>query len=473
MLRTISVIIMLVMIIAVIYIKTKDRMQFIGRTNELQALATAFDGAARGPSRMTVVTGRRRVGKTTLIRESIKGKPSVTWFMTAATEKDLVARLTQVTITALGPIVPEGLTSFAGLFEVLMQYAQYHHFSLVMDEFQNLAKVNPHLFSRIQDIWDSNKDRTHMHLILSGSSYSMMKKIFEDDREPLFGRATTKIHLQPFAADELISLARELPKKITNDDLLALYTITGGVALYVADFIDNGVFQKEKMFAWTVRPGSLFLSEGYDLLRLEVDGNQSTYISILRALAHGQTQAPRIADLIGVTPLNSYLERLEMYGFVEKMRPILAKPNSRSVRWQICDPFLRFWFRFIEGNQNLIENGMSSVLAQDISAAYETFSGPMLERFFRQKLMRTGKYIAVGSWWKQERGTRGDQNEVDIIAIGRNKKSAFVAEVKRQKKSFREGIFLDKVENLKKSVLAGYDIETACLMLDDLQLAFK
>lgn len=444
-------------------------MHFIGRKQELEALEVAFRGAAHSPSRMTVVTGRRRVGKTTLIRESTKDKPSVTWFMTAATEKDLVARLTQATVSALGSIVPEGLTTFAGLFEALMIYARHHHFSLVMDEFQNLAKVNSGLFARIQDIWDSNKDQTHMHLILCGSSYSMMKKIFEDNREPLFGRATTKIHLQPFAADKLISLVEQAPVKISNDDLLALYSITGGVALYVADFVDNGIFHKEQMFEWTVRPGSLFLSEGYDLLRLEVAAGQSTYISILRALAHGQTQAPRIADLIGVSPLNSYLERLELYGFIEKMRPILAKPNSRSVRWQICDPFLRFWFRYIEGNQDLIENGMSSVLVQDIAESYETFSGPMLERFFRQKLIRTGKYTTVGSWWKQKRGAQGDLNEIDLIAIGRDRKSAFVAEVKRQKKSFREGVFLDKVEHLKKSVLAGYDVQTAYLTLEDLR----
>lgn len=444
-------------------------MHFVGRTQELEALQAAFKGAAHGPSRMTVVTGRRRVGKTTLIRESTKNQPSVSWFMTEATEKDLVARLTQTTISALGPIVPEGLTTFAGLFESLMLYARHHHFSLVMDEFQNLAKVNSALFSRIQDIWDTHKDQTHMHLILSGSSYSMMKKIFEDNREPLFGRATTKIHLRPFAADELIALAEQAPVRMTNDDLLALYTITGGVALYVADFADNGIYRKEQMFEWTVRPGSLFLSEGYDLLRLEVGAGQSTYISILRSMAHGQTQSSRIADLIGVAPLSSYLERLEMYGFIEKMRPILSKPNTRSVRWQICDPFLRFWFRYIEGNQGLIDNGMSSMLTNDIAESYETFSGPMLERLFRQKLMRTGQYSTVGSWWKSNRGAQGNQNEIDIVAIGRGKKSAFVAEVKRQRKSFREGLFLDKVENMKQSVLTGYDVQSACLTLDDLR----
>ena len=443
-------------------------MHFIGRKQELEALETAFRGAAHGPSRMTVVTGRRRVGKTTLIRESLKNKPSVTWFMTAATEKDLVARLTQATVTALGPVVPEGLTTFAGLFEALMLYARHHHFSLVMDEFQDLAKVNPNLFSRIQNIWDDNKDESRMHLILSGSSFSMMKKIFEDMREPLFGRATTKIHLQPFQADELISIARSADSAMDADDLLALYTLTGGVALYVADLVDNGVLHKKDMFEWIVRSGSLFLSEGYDFLRLEVGSGQSTYLSILRALAHGQTQAPRIADLIGVDTINSYLERLELYGFIEKTRPIFAKPNSHAIRWQISDPFLRFWFRYIESNAELISNGLSETIAEEISATYETFSGPMLERFFRQKLMRTGHFIQAGSWWEQKRGIQGAQNEVDIVAIGRDRHSALVAEVKRQRKAFREKTFRDKVDHLKTGVLASYDVRAVCLTLQDL-----
>lgn len=80
-----------------------------------------------------------------------------------------------------------------------------------------------------------------------------------------------------------------------------------------------------------------------------------------------------------------------------------AKPNTRSIRWQICDPFLRFWFRYIEGNQGLIDNGMSSVLEHEIAESYATFGGPMLERFFRQKLMRTGKYT---SWFPVETGKR-------------------------------------------------------------------
>lgn len=443
-------------------------MRFIGRTKELQALSLAREGAVNGPSRMTVVTGRRRVGKTTLIRESVQGQPCVNWFMTAGTEKDLVTRLTQKTVRDLGPIVPDGLTSFAGLFDVLMQHAKHHPFTLVMDEFQDLAKVNPNLFSRIQNIWDDNKDESRMHLILCGSSFSMMKKIFEDMREPLFGRATTKIHLQPFQADELTSIARSANSSMDADDLLALYTITGGVALYVADFIDNGILRKEDMFDWVVRSGSLFLSEGYDLLRLEVGSGQSTYLSILRALAHGKTQAPRLADLIGVDVISSYLERLELYGFIEKTRPIFAKPNSHAIRWQIADPFLRFWFRYIESNAELVTNGLSETIAGEIAASYETFSGPMLEKFFRQKLMRTGLFVQAGSWWEQKRGIQGAQNEVDIVAIGRDRHSALTAEVKRQRKAFREKPFRDKVDHLKTGVLASYDVRAVCLTLQDL-----
>lgn len=443
-------------------------MRFIGRTQELQALATAQKSAERGPSHMTVVTGRRRVGKTTLILQSVQKTPHVYWFITEATEKDLTIRLSLATNKTLGPVIPEGMTSLIGLIELLMQFSKTQPFTLIMDEFQNLAKVNSTLFSRIQDVWDRYKDQTHMHLILSGSSFSLMKRIFEDRREPLFGRAATKIHLRPFAADELTTLAKSTDKAIGNDDLLALYALTGGVALYVADFLDNGIIKKEAMFSWVVRTGSLFLPEGYDLLRLELGASQSTYFSILRALAHGQTQASRIADQIGEAVITSYLERLELYGFIEKMRPILAKPNTKSVRWRLADPFLRFWFRFIENNSDLIACGMPEAIAEDIAKNYETFSGPVLERFFREKLLRTGHFCSVGSWWEQKRRAQGDQNEIDIVAIGRNRRFALVAEVKRQKKSFREKLFLDKVEHIRNGALAGFELIPLCLTLEDM-----
>lgn len=445
-------------------------MQFIGRKNELLALETARKGSLKGPARMTVVLGRRRIGKTTLILESVKGTPYVYWFITQGTEKDLVTTLLAASQAALGDVLPQGITSFASLFDWMMRISEAHPFTLVIDEFQNLAAVNPTLFSRLQDLWDRLRNRSHLNLILCGSAYSMMKRIFEDRREPLFGRATTKIQVKAFTPAELVDIAQRENPAMTNDDLLALFSITGGVPYYVEDFVDNNTLKKKAMFQWVVRPRSFFLAEGLDLLRLEIGSGQSTYLSILRALASGQTQAARIADLIGIPVITSYLERLELYGFVEKMRPVLAKPNTRAVRWKIKDPFLRFWFRFIESNANLISCGETEAIAQNIEKNYETFSGLALEQFFQEKLRTSGNYRLIGNWWSQKLGQQSEQNEVDIVAISCDEKSALVAEVKRQKKSFREKAFRDKVEYLKTTALAGFQVKRALFTLEDIGL---
>ncbi len=461
---------MAVIITAVILFKNGGAaMQFTGRKNELAALERARIGAKKGPARMTIVSGRRRVGKTTLILESVKNTPYVYWFISHATEKDLADMLTSSAASSLGDVVPRGL-SFTNLFLWVMQFSEKHPLTLIIDEFQNLADVNSALFSIIQGIWDRKKDSSHLHLVLSGSSYSMMKRIFENRNEPLFGRATTKLHVHPFFADELISLVRETNLRFGNDDLLALYTITGGVPLYVADFIDNGICKKDAMFRWVARDGSLYLTEGIDLLRLEIGQGQSTYFSILRSLARGFTQSSRIADLIGVNVISSYLERLENYGFIEKSRPVFSKPNTRAIRWKIHDPFLRFWFRFIEGRDDYFSYGQSDSLLKNITENYETFSGVALEQFFREKLMRTGKYRSIGSWWNQKRGAEGAQNEIDIVATSNSEKTLLLAEVKRQKKAFKEKQFLDKVAHFKTLLPANLRIETTCLALEDIGL---
>ena len=125
---------------------------------------------------------------------------------------------------------------------------------------------------------------------------------------------------------------------------------------------------------------------------------------------------------------------------------------------------VKFWYRFIFPDEGLLDAGFTIPTKTKILDDYPTFSGPMLEKWFREKLMESGNYREIGSWWEM----KGDQNEVDIVAIGVLDKTAFVAEVKRQRKSFHERAFIDKVEHLKTTILHGYDITTYCLTLADM-----
>ncbi len=147
---------------------------------------------------------------------------------------------------------------------------------------------------------------------------------------------------------------------------------------------------------------------------------------------------------------------------------MLSKPSSKSSRWVIKDPFLKFWYRFIASDEGLLEAGFTASTAEKILAGFPTFSGPMLERWYRQALMETGKYRQVGAWWDTTSGVGGAPKEVDLVALGVSGKSAYVGEVKRQRKSFQEKEFLKKVEHLKTTILHGMEIQTGCLTLEDM-----
>lgn len=442
-------------------------MKFHGRKKELAILARARLGALQGPSRMTVVTGRRRIGKTTLIKKSVENERELYFFVASTSEALLCERFAREAKKRLGIVVPAGLTSFADLFECLMIASKEAPFTLIIDEFQNFLSVNESVYRLMQDIWDRLKDETHLHLVLSGSS-STMKKLFEDRRQPLFGRATTKLALRAFSPSDIKAVLAAETSDYTHDDLLALYTLTGGVPFYVADLLDNGAVTREKIVERMLTPGTIYLMEGRDLLRLEIGNQSERYQAVLGVMAGGASKMAEISEKSGVENVSAYLERLERYGFVEKRRPIFAKANSRNVRWTIKDPFLRFWFRFISPNEGLLEAGFPERTIEKIKTDYPTFSGPILERWFREALMESGRYRAVESWWNSARGAGGGQSEVDVVAVSIDGKKAYVAEVNRERKSFREHEFRDKVEILKTTVLHGMDVEIACLTMEDM-----
>ncbi len=443
-------------------------MQFQGRKIELNVLERTRQAAEQGPSRMTVVTGRRRVGKTTLIQQSVKDQVSLYLFVSQTTEVQLCERFAQAARKVLKIFLPAGMKQFSDLFEALMMYGKDHHFTLIIDEFQNFSAINPSVFGYMQDIWDRLKDESRVHLVLSGSSYSMMHQIFEDSHQPLFGRATTKLQVRPFAPSDLKAALASVAPDYAKDDLLALYAFTGGVPFYVADLLDNGAVTLPKMIEWLLAPGTIYKVEGRDLVRLEMGEGSKRYQAIMTAISHGATKYADIETLSELKNISPYLERLEFCGFIERLRPILSKPATKSSRWVIKDPFLRFWYRFIAADEGLLEAGFTAPTAEKILADYSTFSGPMLERWFREALMETGKYRVVGAWWDSASGAGGAQNEVDVVALGISGKDAFVGEVKRKRKAFHEKAFLEKVEHLKTTILRGLTIETGCLTLDEM-----
>jgi hypothetical protein len=304
-----------------------------------------------------------------------------------------------------------------------------------------------------------------MNFIVSGSIYSLMTKIFQDKKEPLFGRADAMMKLSPFTTTALKEIMSDYKPDYTNDELLALYTYTGGVPKYVELLVDNKALTITKMIKYICQNDSPFIDEGRNLLIQEFGKRYGNYFSILDAISSGMNTQSQIEAFMGEKSIGGQLSKLDtVYEVIKKQRPLFAKVGSQTVRYEVTDNFLRFWFRYIERNRTLIELGNYEGLARLINDDYPTYSGKTLELYFKQKMQESFDYRAIGSWWEP----KGSQNEVDIIAIGLDNKKAFVAEVKRQRKNFKPQLLEAKIQVLKTKVLNKYDIEWECLDIADM-----
>jgi len=280
----------------------------------------------------------------------------------------------------------------------LLIYALTGHYTLIIDEFQDFERVNPAIFSEIQNLWDKYKDEVKLNFIACGSIYSLMTKIFENNKEPLFGRLTSKIMLKPFPIKVLKQIMKDFNTGFTPDDLLFLYAITGGVSHYIALLMNAKAITQKEMLDFVTRFGSPFLTEGKDLLVAEFGKDYITYFSILQLVASGKNTQSEIDSIIGKNTC-AYLANLENnYSLIVKNKPMFSKPESRNTHWTIDDNFLRFWFRFVYPNQNLIEMGRNDLLKRNISNDYDCYSGLLLEKYFCQKLAEEETVTEIGRY---------------------------------------------------------------------------
>lgn len=440
-------------------------MRFYNRTSELAELRQIQDLAFNDCSRLTVVTGRRRIGKTSLIMKSVESLPTVYLFVGRKSEATLCSEFIPIIAQSLNTFVPPEIQAFRSLFQYLMELATSNSFNLVIDEFQEFYNINELIYSDMQNIWDTYRKKSKMNLIVSGSVYSLMQKIFQNKKEPLFGRADNIIKLSAFDLTTLKEVMHDHNPDYTNDDLLALYSFTGGVPKYVELFCDNNMLSVDEMISFMVRENSPFTDEGKNLLIEEFGKNHATYFSILSAISGGINTQPEIESALGDKSIGGQIKRLiEDYNIIVRQRPILAKEGSQAVRYEIQDNFVRFWFNYFDRYRSLIEIKNFVGLQTIIKSDYPTYSGIILERYFKQQFVESFQYRAIGSWWEP----KGNLNEIDIVALKLEKNQAVVAEVKRQKKNFRPELLATKVEHLKNKVLPKYQIETVCLSLEDM-----
>ena len=226
------------------------------------------------------------------------------------------------------------------------------------------------------------------------------------------------------------------------------------------------------MYGYVFSENSHFLEEGRTLLVSEFGKNYGTYFSILQEIASGYTTQALIEQQLGGISVGGHLKTLdETYSVIKKERPILAKPESKTVQYLLNDNFLRFWFRYVEKNRSMIEIQNYAGLLRLAEKDYETYSGTVLERYFRQQLAETSNWRAISAWWRSKAIVYKGQTidaEVDIIALPVEGKKALVAEVKRKKEDYKHELFMQKVEYLQQTDLHKYQVETRLLTLEDM-----
>ena len=436
-------------------------MRFYGRVNEISEL-NRLDKLSEEVSQFTVLMGRRRTGKTTLMAQAFSSKPYLYFFIGKKAEQIQCADFQRQAEAVLGIRIHGQVTSIAALLEEIMQQSRERQVTLVIDEFQRLAEIDEGIISRIQDVWDRHHREAHIHLIACGSIYSMMRRIFEDRKEPLFGRKTARIDLKPFSIAMLKEILGEHNPQYTSEDLLMLYAVTGGVAKYVAQLMDEGCRTADDIVRAVCKPSSIFIEEGTELLVGEFGRKYQIYYSILQLIASGMTSQSQIDSIIEKNT-GRYLDTLESeYSLIHKRRPMWAKPNSQGVKYYIDDSFLMFWFRFIESNRSLIELGKYDLLEEIIRQEYPQYSGMVLEKYFRQLYGERDRVTEVSHWWDAS-----GENEIDLIAIERLDKRATVAEVKRNIRKYSPEALEKKYECIKKN-FRGYSVELRGLSLEDM-----
>lgn len=436
-------------------------MKFYDRLNELETLARIAAQAGETAC-FTVMIGRRRIGKTALLLKSVGGRKFLYLFVSRNSEPVLCRQFQQQANEALGLQIFGSISRFSDLFEQLLLFATTTSYTLIIDEFQEFDNVNRAIFSEIQNLWDRYKDRIKLNFIACGSIYSLMTKIFETQKEPLFGRLTSKITIKPFSISVIKNILKDYNRAYAADDLLLLYILTGGIPQYIALLMNSGSTTFDKMLDFVTRSDSPFLNEGKDLLVSEFGRDYSVYFSILQLIASGKNTQSEIDAIIGKNT-GAYLANLEnQYSLIVRTKPMFAKPESRKARWTVNDNFLRFWFRFIYPNQMLIEMGKFDVLRNYISTNYEQYSGLLLENYFRTKFAEEKLLTNIGNYWDNK-----GENEIDLIAINDFDKTAVVAEIKRNPKKISLQILAMKTSTIQKQ-LAKYKVSFQSLSMNDL-----
>lgn len=439
--------------------------KFYNRETQLATLRALSENTPETKGRLSVVVGRRRVGKTRLLNEAFAALDAhyLYLFISRKSEAVLVAEFKSLIIERLGAkfFQPQSLRE---IFEYLFDYAKQTSLTLVVDEFQDIEKVNSSLFSDLQNLWDSYKNESQIHFVCCGSLYNLMTKIFKGQKQPLLNRDDYFFKIQPLTPYYIRQVMQD-NNRYSADNLLVWWCLSGGIPKYLEWLNHAG----DNLFDTLISESSPLMKEGSHRLVEDFGSEHRAFFDVLGAISVGHTTRTRIETYLN-TGIGPVLEKLETdFDIIRKMRPISSKETSRDVRYEIVDPFLNFWFHFIYANRSAVEMENYDYIRRVIARDFNTFSGTALETLFEAILIDSKQFNRIGGYWDSK-----GENEIDIVAIDDLDKRILIAEVKRQAKKFNPNQLQLKAEHLlSKLNLKGYQVEQRCFSLDNLDEVMK
>lgn len=408
---------------------------FIDRQRELEALERRY---ASDQAELYVLYGRRRVGKTELLRAFCEAKRHIFFVADLGTEAGALAELTR-RISQFAYDRPDAIGPFPSwdaAFDFLARLATRERLVVVLDEFTYLIDTNAAIPSILQRRWDTGLRETRLMLILCGSYVGMMERHVLSYRSPLYGRRTAQWQLQPlafpdairffpagFGVPAVIHAGFGVPAVIHHTDRadrVRAYSIVGGVPAYLLQ-LDDRVSLLDNVEQRILTLGTFLYDEPRFLLLQEL-GDPHRYFAILEAIAAGRTRQNEIAQAAGIAPssIPFYLATLRELGLVERVVPATEERPEKSKRgiYRLRDNYFRFWFRFAYPNRSLLERGQAAIVRDQVGDQLDQFTGPTFEAICREHvwaLHGVGELgfapRTVGSWWD-------DREEIDVVVVG-------------------------------------------------------
>lgn len=407
---------------------------FVNREKELKLLKEEYfeDGF-----RFSVIYGRRRVGKTSLIKEYIKNRPSIYFLVTLESEFILLKRFQELVADFFDDDFLRNieLKDIKQLFEYISSKTLEKKLIIVIDEFQYLTKINKSVPSIFQYIFDEILKNKNIHMILCGSIISMMYEQTLSYNSPLYGRRTSSIKLEALDFRYL----KEFFKNKNSIELVELYSVLYGIPKYIEMFkdTDNIYDSIEKNI---LNKNSYLYDEAFFILNNEVS-ESITYFTILEVIASGEHKIGNIAGKLNknVQNITSFISKLIELDIIYKEIPIteINPAKSKKGLYYIKDNFFRFWFAYVLTQKSQLEIENTKIVIDKIKIDFPNFVSKTFENLSIQYALKNFDIEKCGRWWDKS-------IEVDLVGVSKN--SIIVGECKYSNKKVGVNI----LESLKE-----------------------